>query len=58
MVEPLHQALEVAHAVAVRILEGLDVQLVDDRVLVPVGGGRGLDGRWRSSTFMPHLPAG
>ena len=39
VVEALHQAGEVADAVAVRILEGFHVQLVDDRVLVPVGLG-------------------
>ena len=59
VVEPLHQAGEIADAVAVGIVEGLDVQLVDDGVLVPValrcdrsapsrlrGAGRGVgDGR-------------
>ena len=36
MVEALHEAGEVADAVVVGILEGLDVELVDDGVLVPV----------------------
>ncbi len=39
IVEPLHQPLEVADPVAVAVLKRLDVNLVDDRVLVPVGTG-------------------
>ena len=35
IIQPLDQAAEVAHPVAVAVAEGLDVQLVDDRVLVP-----------------------
>ena len=35
VVELLGQPLEVADAVAVAVVEGADVQLVDDRVLVP-----------------------
>ena len=41
------QAAEVAHAVALAVVERADVQLVDDRVLVPVplvGGGSGRAG--------------
>ena len=38
IVEPLQKPLEIADPVAVRIGEGLDVQLIDDRVLVPVDG--------------------
>jgi hypothetical protein len=38
VVKLARDALEVAHAVAVGIEEGLDVQLVDDRVLVPERG--------------------
>ena len=37
VVEARQQAAEVADAVAVRVLEGADVHLVDERVLVPVG---------------------
>ncbi len=37
VVEPLGQAAEVADAVAVAVLEGADVDLVDDGVLVPEG---------------------
>src|SRR3546814_5388287 len=37
VVEPVDQSCEVADAVAVAVLERLDVQLVDDRVLVPLG---------------------
>ena len=50
IVEPLGEAGEIADAVAVAVLERLDVQLIDDRVLEPqpvVGGflrGIGLDG--------------
>ena len=40
VVEPLGQAAEVADAVAVGVGVGLDVQLVDDRVAVPVAGRR------------------
>ena len=36
VVEPLGQAQEVADAVAVAVGEGLDVEAVDDRVLVPL----------------------
>jgi hypothetical protein len=55
MVEPLHQALEVAHAVAVGILERLHVQLVYDGVLVPVGGLH--DGLGRAlKQFDVHAP--
>src|SRR5512139_3292239 len=36
VVEPRDQPRKVAHAVAVAVAEGLDVQLVDDGVLVPV----------------------
>ena len=39
VVEPLHQTGEIADAVAVGVVERLDVQLVDDRVLVPVADG-------------------
>ena len=35
IIQLLDQAAEVAHPVAVAVAEGLDVQLVDDRVLVP-----------------------
>ena len=35
VVEPLGQAAEIPGAVAVAVAEGLDVRLVDDRVLVP-----------------------
>ena len=35
VVELLRQAAEVADAVAVAVVEGADVDLVDDRVLVP-----------------------
>ncbi len=35
VIELLHQAREITNAIAVRVEEGLDVQLVDDRVLVP-----------------------
>jgi hypothetical protein len=40
VVQLLQQTLEVAHAVVVAVGEGADVQLVDDRVLVPqrIGG--------------------
>ncbi len=40
MVESFGQAAEVADAVAVGVGVGLDVQLVDDRILVPerIGG--------------------
>ena len=41
VVELLAEPVEVAHAVVVRIEEGLDVELVDDGVLVPVRGRRG-----------------
>ena len=42
MVEPLDEPVEVADAVAVAVLEGLDVQAVEDRVLPPeVAGPRG-----------------
>ena len=41
VVEPLGEAAEVADAVAVRVGERPHVQLVDDRVLVPVGDVRG-----------------
>ncbi len=37
VVQALHQPGEVADAVIVAVLERLDVKLVDDRVLVPVG---------------------
>ena len=36
MVEPAHQSGEIADAVAVGVHERLDVQLIDDRVAVPV----------------------
>ena len=35
VIEPSHQALEIADAVAVRIHESADGQAIDDRVLVP-----------------------
>jgi hypothetical protein len=35
IVQPAHEALEVADAVAVRIHIGADGQAIDDRVLVP-----------------------
>jgi hypothetical protein len=37
VIEPLREAPEVADAVGVAVAEGLGVQLVDDRVLVPGG---------------------
>ena len=36
VIQPAHQTGEVADAVAIGVLERLDVKLVDDRVLVPV----------------------
>ncbi len=36
IIQPLHQARKIADAIAVRIHERLDVQLVDDGILVPV----------------------
>jgi hypothetical protein len=41
VVELLDQAGEVADAVVVGVVEGPDVDLVDDRVLVPEGVGGG-----------------
>src|SRR6266436_2340351 len=35
IIELLDQATEIAHSIAVTVAERLDVQLVDDRVLVP-----------------------
>ena len=45
------QAAEVADAVAVAVAEGLDVQLVEDGVLVPVGVLR-----WSPAVHVPALP--
>src|SRR5690349_15105888 len=39
VIEALDEAGEVADAVARRVLKGLDVKLIDDRILVPVGYG-------------------
>ena len=51
VVEPRREPLEVAGAVAVRVGEGSDVQLVDDGVAVPVVGHRApLRRRRRSAT--------
>ena len=35
VVQPPHQALEIAYAIAIRVLVLLDVEAVDDGVLVP-----------------------
>jgi hypothetical protein len=43
VVQLLHQSLEVADAVAVAVVEGSDMQLVDDGVLVPGGVIAGAD---------------
>jgi hypothetical protein len=37
IIEFLDKSLKIAHAVAVRIVKSLDVKLVDDCVLVPIG---------------------
>jgi len=39
IVEPREQSREVPNAVAVRVGKGSDVELVDDRVLIPEGIG-------------------
>jgi hypothetical protein len=39
IIQPVQKAPEVADAVVVSVLEGLDVQLVEDRVFVPESDG-------------------
>src|SRR5690606_9175605 len=58
VIEPLEQAGEVPDAVVVAVEEGLDVRLVDDRVLVPerighaAGTFHGVDSSTRASSLM------
>ncbi len=39
VIEPLHEAGEISNAISIGVVEGLHMQLIDDRVLVPIADG-------------------
>jgi hypothetical protein len=56
VVDALGQAREVADPVAVRVHEGLDVEIVDDGVLVPHGGCPPRGSRLLNPERQPPVP--